>query len=71
MLLTLSTMVSPPSTHANCIQQQHAALAARLPSVLGQRVLVAGDHLEDASINGAMRSGRLAAERCLAALDAR
>ena len=47
-------------------------LAARLPEVLGDtlgpRVFVAGDHLEDASINGAMRSGRLAAERILAAV---
>jgi phytoene dehydrogenase-like protein len=47
-------------------------LAQRLPSVLadtvGPRVFVAGDHLEDASINGAMRSGRLAAERILAAV---
>ena len=46
-------------------------LAHRLPESLGPRTFVAGDHLEDASINGAMRSGRLAAERCLAALDAR
>ena len=45
-------------------------LAHRLPSALGPRVFVAGDHLEDASINGAMRSGRLAAERCAAALGA-
>jgi protoporphyrinogen oxidase len=44
-------------------------LAARLPSVLGPRVFVAGDHLEDASINGAMRSGRLAAERAIATLS--
>ncbi len=47
-------------------------LAQRLPSTLadtvGPRVFVAGDHLEDASINGAMRSGRLAAERILAAV---
>jgi len=44
-------------------------LAARLPSALGPRVFVAGDHLEDASINGAMRSGRLAAERAIATLS--
>lgn len=44
-------------------------LAARLPSMLGARVFVAGDHLEDASINGAMRSGRLAAERTIATLS--
>jgi hypothetical protein len=45
-------------------------LVARLPAALGPRTFVAGDHLEDASINGAMRSGRRAAERCLAALAA-
>jgi hypothetical protein len=28
-------------------------------------VFVAGDHLEDSSINGALRSGRLAAAACL------
>jgi protoporphyrinogen oxidase len=43
-------------------------LAARLPKSLGARVFVAGDHLEDASINGAMRSGRLAAAQCLQGL---
>jgi len=43
-------------------------LAHRLPDALGPRVHVAGDHLEDASINGAIRSGRLAAERCARAL---
>jgi len=50
-------------------RQWPADLAARLPSALGPRVLVAGDHLEDASINGAMRSGRLAAERAIATLS--
>jgi phytoene dehydrogenase-like protein len=46
-------------------------LARRLPDALGAHAFVAGDHLEDASINGAMRSGRLAAERCMRALAAR
>ena len=50
-------------------RQWPADLAARLPSALGPRVFVAGDHLEDASINGAMRSGRLAAERAIATLS--
>ena len=40
--------------------------APRLPETLGPGIHVAGDHLEDSSINGAMRSGRLAAEACLA-----
>jgi len=40
-------------------------LLRRLPESLGPRVHLAGDHLEDASINGALRSGRLAAERCM------
>jgi predicted NAD/FAD-dependent oxidoreductase len=40
-------------------------LAKRLPKSLGARVFVAGDHLEDASINGAIRSGRLAATHCM------
>ncbi len=43
-------------------------LATRASSAPGPRTFVAGDHLEDASINGAVRSGRLAAERCIAAL---
>jgi phytoene dehydrogenase-like protein len=51
-------------------RQWPADLAARLPDALGPRAFVAGDHLEDASINGAMRSGRRAAERCIAALAA-
>jgi predicted NAD/FAD-dependent oxidoreductase len=50
-------------------RQWPSDLAARLPSALGPRVFVAGDHLEDASINGAMRSGRLAAERAIATLS--
>lgn len=50
-------------------RQWPADLAARLPSTLAPRVFVAGDHLEDASINGAMRSGRLAAERAIATLS--
>jgi len=41
-------------------------VAVRAPHELGERVFVAGDHVEDASINGAMRSGRLAAERLMA-----
>ena len=45
-------------------------LARRLPSMLSPRTFVAGDHLEDASINGAVRSGHLAAESCLQALGA-
>lgn len=49
-------------------RQWPSDLASRLPTTLAPRVFVAGDHLEDASINGAMRSGRLAAERCAAAL---
>jgi hypothetical protein len=56
-------------------RQWPADLAARmpafLPEILGPRVFIAGDHLEDASINGAMRSGRLAAEAALAALAVR
>jgi phytoene dehydrogenase-like protein len=48
-------------------RQWPADLARRHPRDLGARlgmpaVVVAGDHVEDASINGAMRSGRLAAE---------
>jgi hypothetical protein len=46
-------------------------MPAFLPEILGPRVFIAGDHLEDASINGAMRSGRLAAEAALAALAVR
>lgn len=49
-------------------RQWPSDLAARLPASLGARIEVAGDHLEDASINGAIRSGRLAAERAIAAL---
>jgi phytoene dehydrogenase-like protein len=49
-------------------RQWPSDLAARLPASLGAHIEVAGDHLEDASINGAIRSGRLAAERCLANL---
>ena len=56
-------------------RQWPADLAARihafLPEILGPRVFIAGDHLEDASINGAMRSGRLAAEAALTALAVR
>ena len=40
-------------------------LGSHLPSTLGPHVFIAGDHLEDSSINGAMRSGRLAAAACL------
>ena len=62
------------STHAQARPSQ-ADLAARihafLPEILGPRVFIAGDHLEDASINGAMRSGRLAAEAALTALAVR
>ena len=47
-------------------RQWPSDLAHRLPTEIAPRVFVAGDHLEDSSINGAMRSGRLAAERCLA-----
>lgn len=43
-------------------------LAARVPASLGARVFVAGDHLEDSSINGALLSGRRAAEACVKAL---
>lgn len=49
-------------------RQWTADIAARLPAQLGARAFVAGDHLEDSSINGAMRSGRKAAESCLAAI---
>jgi phytoene dehydrogenase-like protein len=49
-------------------RQWPSDLAGRLPASLGSRVFVAGDHLEDASINGAMRSGRLAASACLRSL---
>lgn len=45
-------------------------LSRRMPSMLSPRLFVAGDHLEDASINGAVRSGHLAAESCLQALGA-
>jgi hypothetical protein len=34
-------------------------------SDLGPHVFIAGDHLEDSSTNGALRSGRLAAAACL------
>lgn len=46
-------------------RQWPSDLAHRMPVEVLPRVFVAGDHLEDSSINGAMRSGRLAAERCL------
>jgi len=40
-------------------------LSTHLPAALGPHVFIAGDHLEDSSINGALRSGRLAAAACL------
>jgi phytoene dehydrogenase-like protein len=40
-------------------------LSTHLPTALGPHVFIAGDHLEDSSINGALRSGRLAAAACL------
>lgn len=40
-------------------------LRTHLPTALGPHVFIAGDHLEDSSINGALRSGRLAAAACL------
>ena len=40
---------------------------ARRPVRLGPRLFVCGDHVENASINGAMASGRRAAEAVLAA----
>ena len=40
-------------------------LGTHLPASLGPHVFIAGDHLEDSSINGALRSGRLAAAACL------
>ncbi|MFM7051392.1 MAG: NAD(P)/FAD-dependent oxidoreductase [Planctomycetota bacterium] len=46
-------------------RQWPSDLAVRAPLELGERVFVAGDHVEDASINGAMRSGRRAAERLM------
>jgi NADPH-dependent glutamate synthase beta subunit-like oxidoreductase len=36
-------------------------------TALPKHIFLAGDHLEDSSINGAMRSGRRAAEAILAA----
>jgi hypothetical protein len=40
-------------------------LGTHLPASLGPHVFIAGDHLEDSSTNGALRSGRLAAAACL------
>jgi phytoene dehydrogenase-like protein len=50
------------------IPRQHPAdLAAVRPTVI-DGIFLAGDHVADASINGALRSGRLAAERAIASL---
>ena len=40
------------------------------PARLGERLYACGDHLATPSLNGALRSGRLAAEALLADLSA-
>ncbi len=46
--------------------ERPAARVKRVPTALGDGVFVCGDHLATASINGALKSGRLAGEAVLA-----
>jgi phytoene dehydrogenase-like protein len=56
----------------HALPRQHPAdVRARPGTVLDDGVLLAGDHVTDGSIDGAMRSGRLAAEAALEWLSAR
>jgi hypothetical protein len=51
------------------LPRQHPEdLAAPRPLAIGDRLFRCGDHLADGSLNGAMRSGRLAADAVAAAL---